>query len=110
VSALEIEDAVRTHPAVADCAVTGLPDEEWGQRVCAFVEVRQDTAITIEDLRECLKTLLAPYKIPRELRVVAALPRNAMGKVNKPALTAASTDASSGTTARASDGRGQRSS
>jgi len=102
VSALEIEDAARAHAAVADCAVVGLPDEEWGQRVCAFVELQPGAALTLDELRDRLKASLAPYKIPRELRVVAALPRNAMGKVNKPALSAQSADAPSGT---ASDGR-----
>jgi malonyl-CoA/methylmalonyl-CoA synthetase len=87
VSALEIEDAVREHPAVSDCAVIGVDDEEWGQRVCAVVELRAGAALTLAELREQLKARLAPYKIPRELRVVEALPRNAMGKVNKPALS-----------------------
>ena len=99
VSALEIEDAVRAHAAVADCAVVGADDEEWGQRVCAFVELQPGASLTLDDLRDRLKTALAPYKIPRELHLVAALPRNAMGKVNKPALSAASADAPSGTTA-----------
>jgi len=93
VSALEIEDAVRDHPAVADCAVIGLPDDEWGQRICAVVETKEGAGVTLDDLRAALKDRLAPYKLPRELRVVGALPRNAMGKVNKPALTAASADA-----------------
>jgi malonyl-CoA/methylmalonyl-CoA synthetase len=88
VSALEIEDAVRANPAVADCAVVGLPDDEWGQRVCSFVELVPEAELTLAGLRERLKGDLAPYKIPRDLRIVAALPRNAMGKVNKPALTA----------------------
>jgi malonyl-CoA/methylmalonyl-CoA synthetase len=99
VSALEIEDAVRALPAVADCAVVGLPDEEWGQRICAFVELQAGAALTIDEVRDRLKAELAPYKIPRDLRITAALPRNAMGKVSKPALTAASADGPSGTTA-----------
>jgi malonyl-CoA/methylmalonyl-CoA synthetase len=88
VSALEIEDAIREHPAVADCAVIGVADDEWGQRVCAVVERRGTAALTLAQLREMLKERLAPYKVPRELRLVDALPRNAMGKVNKPALSA----------------------
>jgi malonyl-CoA/methylmalonyl-CoA synthetase len=87
VSALEIEEVVREHPAVADCAVIGVADDEWGQRVCAVVELRDGSALALDELRERLKPRLAPYKVPRELRI-AALPRNAMGKVNKPALTA----------------------
>jgi malonyl-CoA/methylmalonyl-CoA synthetase len=90
VSALEIEDAVRDHPAVADCAVIGAPDDEWGQLVRAFVELRAGAALTLDDLRETLRARLAPYKLPRDLQLVDSLPRNAMGKVNKPALSAAS--------------------
>ena len=96
-SALEIEDAVREMPGVADCAVIGVADDEWGQRVCAAVELAGGATLTLTDLRDALKTRLAPYKVPRELRVVPALPRNAMGKVNKPALGAASADDPSNT-------------
>jgi malonyl-CoA/methylmalonyl-CoA synthetase len=99
VSALEIEDAMRELPAVADCAVVGLPDDEWGQRVCAFVELQAGATLTLNEVRDRLKAELAPYKIPRDLRITPALPRNAMGKVNKPALSAPSADAPSGTTA-----------
>jgi malonyl-CoA/methylmalonyl-CoA synthetase len=86
VSALEIEDAAREHPAVADCAMVAAHDEEWGERVRAFVELRPGQSLTLDELRDSLRERLAPYKLPRELHVVDALPRNAMGKVNKPAL------------------------
>jgi malonyl-CoA/methylmalonyl-CoA synthetase len=84
VSALEIEEVLREHPAIAECAVVGVEDEEWGQRVCVGVEVRPDKSLSREDLAGWAKTRLAPYKVPRDLRVVVALPRNAMGKVMKP--------------------------
>jgi len=86
VSALEVEEAIREHPAVADCAVTAAADEEWGERVAASVELRPGATLTLDELQAWTRPRLAPYKIPRELRCVEALPRNAMGKVVKTAL------------------------
>jgi malonyl-CoA/methylmalonyl-CoA synthetase len=86
VSALEVEEAIREHPAVADCAVTAAADEEWGERVAASVELRPGATLTLDELQAFTRSRLAPYKIPRELRCVEALPRNAMGKVVKTAL------------------------
>ena len=83
ISALEIEDALRDHPAIAECAVVGVDDEEWGQRVCAAVELRSPS-LTLAELEPWARERLAPYKIPRTLIAVDALPRNAMGKVIKP--------------------------
>jgi malonyl-CoA/methylmalonyl-CoA synthetase len=83
VSALEIEEVIRDHPAVADCAVTGKPDEEWGERVTATVQLRDGAALALDELQAWTKSRLAPYKVPKELHTVAALPRNAMGKVVK---------------------------
>jgi malonyl-CoA/methylmalonyl-CoA synthetase len=82
-SALEIEEALRAHPAIAEVAVIGLPDETWGDRVTACVVLRAGQALTLEELRAWARERLAPYKLPRELRVLAELPRNAMGKVQK---------------------------
>jgi malonyl-CoA/methylmalonyl-CoA synthetase len=84
VSALEIEEVLREHPAVNDCAVVGVDDPEWGERVSAAVELCAGQALTLPDLQTWMKERLAPYKVPRALEVVAALPRNAMGKVVKP--------------------------
>jgi malonyl-CoA/methylmalonyl-CoA synthetase len=84
VSALEIEAVLRAHPSIAECAVVGLADEEWGERVGLAVELRPGTAITLQDLQQWARPQLAPYKIPRVLTSVGALPRNAMGKVVKP--------------------------
>lgn len=87
VSALEIEDALRAHPSVRDCAVVGIPDDAWGERVCAAVVVRDDAEPPSPDsLNTFLKERLAPWKVPKDTRIVADLPRNAMGKVTKPAV------------------------
>jgi len=83
VSALEVEEVLRTHPAIAECAVVGVEDPEWGERICAAVERRGETDLTLAALQAWAKERLAPYKIPRALRSVPALPRNAMGKVTK---------------------------
>jgi malonyl-CoA/methylmalonyl-CoA synthetase len=83
ISALEIEEVLRLHPGVADCAVVGLPDAEWGERVCVAVELRPSAALSLDDVQAWASARLAPVKVPRALRCVAALPRNAMGKVIK---------------------------
>jgi malonyl-CoA/methylmalonyl-CoA synthetase len=87
VSALEIEAVLRDHPAVAECAVVGIADAEWGERVSAAVELREGAALSLDELQQWAKSRLAPYKIPRALSTVSALPRNAMGKVVKPSVS-----------------------
>jgi malonyl-CoA/methylmalonyl-CoA synthetase len=82
-SALEIEDALRAHPAIAEVAVIGLPDEVWGDRVTACVVLRGGRALTLDELRAWSRDRLAPYKTPRELRLLDELPRNALGKIQK---------------------------
>lgn len=88
VSALEIEEVLRTHPAIAECAVVGVEDPDWGERICVAVEVRGHYALTLAELQEWARERLAPYKLPRDLRSIAGLPRNAMGKVMKPEVAA----------------------
>jgi malonyl-CoA/methylmalonyl-CoA synthetase len=81
VSALEIEEVLRTHPAVADCAVVGVPDPEWGERVCAAIV---GSSVAPDDLRTWGKERMAVYKVPSRFVLVDDLPRNALGKVVKP--------------------------
>jgi malonyl-CoA/methylmalonyl-CoA synthetase len=88
VSALEIEEVLRQHPAISECAVVGLADEEWGERVAAAVELRADADLSLPHLQQWAKEHLAPYKVPRALQVVDTLPRNSMGKVVKPDVSA----------------------
>jgi malonyl-CoA/methylmalonyl-CoA synthetase len=86
VSALEVEEQLREHPAIAECAVVGVPDSEWGERVAAAVVLRSGAALDLDLLRGWAKERLAAHKIPSRLLIVEALPRNAMGKVTKPAI------------------------
>ncbi|MEO3785757.1 long-chain fatty acid--CoA ligase [Actinocorallia sp. B10E7] len=82
----EVEQALADLPGVADVAVVGVPDEEWGETVVAVVSLAEGAELTLEGLREHAAAGLAGYKLPRRLRVVAAVPRNASGKLDKIAI------------------------
>jgi len=86
VSALEIEDVLRSFEGVADCAVVGVPDPAWGDRVSAAVVCEPSSVVETDELIAFAKSRLAPYKVPKDIRIVGDLPRNAMGKVTKPAV------------------------
>lgn len=87
ISALEIEEVLREHPSIADCAVVGVPDEEWGERVSAAL-VFAGEEILPAALRKWCRERLAPYKVPSQFLAVKELPRNQMGKVVKPDVLA----------------------
>jgi acyl-CoA synthetase (AMP-forming)/AMP-acid ligase II/NAD(P)-dependent dehydrogenase (short-subunit alcohol dehydrogenase family) len=89
---LEIEEALAAHPAVAEAAVIGVPDDEFGQRLRAFVVVCPDATVSAENLRDYLKERVARFKLPREFVFLPQLPRNAIGKVVKRELSALATD------------------
>ncbi|MDQ3293842.1 MAG: AMP-binding protein, partial [Actinomycetota bacterium] len=90
ISAKEVEDLLFTHPAVADAAVIGLPDDRTGERVCAVVVLKGGAAApALADLVAfTVANGLAKYKTPEQLEVVDALPRNPTGKVLKHELRA----------------------
>lgn len=82
----EVESVLYDHPDVAEAAVIGAPDAQWGERVVAVVALRPGRTVTLEGLREFAQARLARYKLPKELRLVDALPRNPTGKVLKAKL------------------------
>jgi malonyl-CoA/methylmalonyl-CoA synthetase len=75
----EVEDVLTLHPAIAEVAVVGIPSEEWGETVVAFVVVAD--AVPADDLIAFAAERLASYKRPRQIRFVDRLPRNALGKI-----------------------------
>jgi fatty-acyl-CoA synthase len=79
----EVEDVIAQLPAVADVAVTGVPDPEWGQRLKAFVIRRPDRALDAEAVRAHVHANLARYKVPRDVEFVDHIPRNTTGKIVK---------------------------
>jgi malonyl-CoA/methylmalonyl-CoA synthetase len=85
-SALEIEATLLEHPVIAECAVIGLPDDTWGEAVTAVVVTKNHGQLELPVLRDWCKGRLSVYKVPQRLLVVPELPRNAMGKVTKPAV------------------------
>jgi malonyl-CoA/methylmalonyl-CoA synthetase len=85
-SALEIEDALREHPRVRECAVVGVPDDTWGEAVAVALQTVDDQPLELDELRRWTSDHLSKYKLPKLLRVVDDFPRNAMGKVMKPAV------------------------
>jgi acyl-CoA synthetase (AMP-forming)/AMP-acid ligase II len=78
----EVEDCIAGLEGVREVAVVGVDDEEWGQRLKAFV-VADDPALTEDDVKQRVKESLANYKVPREVDFIGELPRNATGKVLK---------------------------
>ncbi|HUB42654.1 MAG TPA: long-chain fatty acid--CoA ligase [Streptosporangiaceae bacterium] len=79
----EVENAVASHPAVAQCAVIGVPDPDWGERVHAVVVLRSGATLTLDELREHVKTLIAGYKAPRSIEITSTLPVSSTGKFLK---------------------------
>lgn len=79
----EVEAAIEKHPAVAEAAVVGVPDREWGERVRAFVVRRAGASCDEAELAAHCRSLLASYKVPRDFVFLEALPRNPTGKVLK---------------------------
>lgn len=82
----EVEGVLRSHSAVADAVIVGLPDDEWGERVGALVVGHDDTSVTADTLREHCRGRLAGYKIPQSIDATDELPRTASGTVDREAV------------------------
>ncbi len=79
----EVEEIIYTRPEVQECAVVGLPDKEWGERVTAFIIARPGQQVIPDDLKIFLKARLSPYKVPKQYVIVQELPKSAAGKILK---------------------------
>jgi fatty-acyl-CoA synthase len=83
----EVEDLLADHDGVDEVAVIGVDDEQFGQRLKAFVVVTRGAKVDADELKDLVKARLARYKVPREIEFLDELPRNATGKVLKRELT-----------------------
>ncbi|MBV9831239.1 MAG: long-chain-fatty-acid--CoA ligase [Marmoricola sp.] len=83
ISTVEVEQAVLSHPAVLEAAVVGVPDDRWGERPKAFVILRQGRSVEPDEVIEHVKTAIARYKAPRDVEIVAELPKTSTGKIQK---------------------------
>lgn len=87
ISPLEVERVLAAHPAIKEAAVVGVPDETLGQRVIGFVTLKNGAGShVVGDVMSAARTQLADYKLPEHLRVITAIPRNALGKTDRKAL------------------------
>ena len=83
VTSIEVEDAIFSHPAVAEVAVIGAPHEKWGETVIALVVLAPGSAVTEQELRDHCRTKVAGYKVPTRIEFRAELARTATGKLQK---------------------------
>ena len=79
----EVEQALLAHPAVLDCAVVGLPDDKWGERVTAVLQLHPGHEVTAEEVKAFVKERVGSVKTPKQVEVWPDLPRSRVGKILK---------------------------
>jgi long-chain acyl-CoA synthetase len=79
----EIEEVLYTRPEVQECAVIGLPDKEWGEKVAAYVVPKEGQQISTDALKSFMKSTLSPFKVPKQFFIVKDLPKSPAGKILK---------------------------
>lgn len=83
VSSREVEETIYTHPAVAEVAVIAVPDEKWGEAICAVISLKTAAVVTEQEIMDHVRGSLAGFKVPKQVHFKANLPRNATGKLLK---------------------------
>ena len=86
ISTIEVEQALASHPAVADVAVIGVPDDKWGERPKAFVVLVAGADVSEVELVAHVKSAIASYKAPRNVEFIVELPKTSTGKIRKKEL------------------------
>jgi fatty-acyl-CoA synthase len=92
ISSVDLENAVMAHPAVAEAAVIGIPDEKWDERPLVAVVVREGQQVTAEELREFLADKVAKWQLPENWTFVEEVPKTSVGKFDKKRLRSAHAD------------------
>ena len=80
---VQVESAIASHPSISEVCVRGLADETWGHRVVAWIVTKQETSITLAEIREWVKQTLPAFCAPQEIRRLEKLPRTTIGKIDK---------------------------
>jgi long-chain acyl-CoA synthetase len=83
VYSLEVEDVLYAHPDIQECAVIGLPDEEWGERVTACIIPKPEGSLDENELKTYMRSRLSPFKVPKEFLTLDDFPRSPAGKILK---------------------------
>lgn len=89
----DIENVIAEHPAIAEVAVFGIPDSHWGESVVAAVALREGVDVDVDDLRDFIRQKLGGFKVPKEIRILNALPKTGTGKLLKRELRSMKDDA-----------------